>query len=292
VLSEFCPDYVLIQGDTTTAMASAVTAFYHRIRIGHVEAGLRTKDLYSPWPEEANRRVVGMLTHFHFAPTTAAKDNLIREGVPAARVFLTGNTVVDALISVVKRIDASAELQAQCERALPAAIDFKKRLIVVTGHRRESFGEGLERVFSALAKIGERDDVQILYPVHLNPRVANPAHSMLDGARNVFLSQPLDYLTFVYAMMRAHFLITDSGGIQEEALILGKPLLITRENTERPEAVRAGTGVLVGTDFQKIVAEATRLLDDRNVHVAMSRKLMAFGDGQAASHIVKVLHDD
>ena len=291
VLTQYRPDFVLVQGDTTTAMASAITSFYHRVKVGHVEAGLRTGDLYSPWPEEANRRLIGILTHFHFAPTHAAKENLFREGVPPSQVFVTGNTVVDALLSVVERISGSGELQAQCRAGLPERLDSNKRLIVVTGHRRENFGAGLERVFSSIAAIAKREDVQILYPVHLNPNVRNPAQEILSGIDNVFLIGPLDYLTFVYVMMQAYFIITDSGGIQEEAPILGKPLLITRENTERPEAVHAGTGILVGTDSQRIVTEAMKLLDDQDTYAVMSRKHNTLGNGYAAKHIVRVLQD-
>lgn len=291
VLSEFRPDYLLIQGDTTTAMAAAIAAFYCKVKVGHVEAGLRTGDLFRPWPEEANRRVAGVVTHFHFAPTEAARQNLLREGVPAERVFVTGNTVVDALLTLVNRIEESPLMQFKCGSALPEGLDPKKRLVLVTGHRRESFDGGLENVFAAIAAIARRKDVQILYPVHLNPNVRRAASRILSGIENVFLTDPIDYLTFIYVMKRAYLIITDSGGIQEEAPILGKPLLITRTVTERPEAVLGGTGLLVGTDAKRIVLEAERLLDDPETYSAMSRVHNAFGDGRAAKYIVKELRN-
>lgn len=291
IFEEYEPDYALVQGDTTTAMASALAAFYHHVKVGHVEAGLRTGNLLAPWPEEANRRLVSVLTQLHFAPTKAAKDNLLREGVLESRVFVTGNSVIDALLSTVARIEKSDELQAQCQNALPKQLDPSKRLILVTGHRRESFGAGLERVFSSIGTIAKNNDVQVLYPVHLNPNVQEAAHHTLSGIENVFLTQPLDYLVFVYAMTQAYFIITDSGGIQEEAPALGKPLLITREVTERPEAVLAGTGLLVGTDPHRLIHEAGRLLSDSAVYESMSRRHNAFGDGHAAQHILEALNN-
>ena len=289
VFMDHKPDYALVQGDTTTAMASALAAFYHHVKVGHVEAGLRTGNLLAPWPEEANRRLVSVLTHLHFAPTKAAKDNLLREGVLESRIFVTGNSVIDALLATVARIEKNEDLKGRCRSELPEGLDPSKRLILVTGHRRESFGAGLERVFSSIATIARNNDVQVLYPVHLNPNVHEAAHHMLSGIENVFLAEPLDYQAFVYAMMQAYFIITDSGGIQEEAPALGKPLLITREVTERPEAVLAGTGLLVGTDPHRLVHEAGRLLNDADFYKAMSRRHNAFGDGHAAHHILEAL---
>jgi UDP-N-acetylglucosamine 2-epimerase (non-hydrolysing) len=290
LLEHYRPDYALVEGDTTTAMAAALAAFYNGVKVGHIEAGLRTQNLYSPWPEEANRRIIGVLAHRHFAPTEAARDNLLREGVPNERITVCGNTVVDALLSVAALIDRSPDRLKECHWAVRELINFEKRVILVTGHRRENFGRGLERVFRALATIAQkRPELQIVYPVHLNPNVQKPAKEILRGVPNVFLTDPLDYLSFVYVMKNSFCIITDSGGIQEEAPILGKPLLITRENTERPEAVLAGTGILVGTDERRIVHEVDRLLDDPEHYQLMSRKHNALGDGHAAEYIVTAL---
>ncbi len=280
------PDVVLVQGDTTTAFAGALAAFYARCEVGHVEAGLRTGNRYSPWPEEMNRHLVGALATYHFAPTARARENLLTEGVAADRIRVTGNTVIDALLRVVEtaRGSAAGELGERF-----AFLDPERRLIVVTGHRRENFGPGFEGICRALRRLAERSDAEIVYPVHLNPNVQKPVHAILDGIPNVHLVKPLDYLPFVGLLDRAYLILTDSGGIQEEAPSLGKPVLVMRDTTERPEAVEAGTVRLVGTDEEQIVREAERLLDDKAHYRAMARALNPYGDGKAAPRIVKEL---
>jgi len=284
VLQEVKPDWVLVQGDTTTVMAAALLAYYHRIRVGHVEAGLRTGDKWQPFPEEINRRVVGAVADLHFAPTAWARDNLVREGVAPDRVVLTGNPVIDALQSVAARpYDwASGPL---------AGIPSDRRLILVTAHRRENFGQPMEDIFGALRRLAElyADGIHIVYPVHLNPNVRGPAHRLLGGVANVSLIEPLDYLPMVHLMQRSYLVLTDSGGLQEEAPALGAPVLVLRRVTERPEAVEAGTALLVGTDPERILTEARRLLDDPSAHQAMARAVNPFGDGHAAGRIVEAL---
>lgn len=286
VLHAWRPDIVLVQGDTTTAFAGALAAFYAHIEVAHVEAGLRTGDRYSPWPEEMNRRLVTALSTVHFAPTARARDNLLAEGVFASQVRVTGNTVIDALLGVVEtaRGTAARDLAARYE-FLSAA----RRLIVVTGHRRENFGRGLESVCRALRRLAERSDVEIVCPVHLNPNVKQPVHEILGRTANIHLLEPLDYLPFVGLLDRAYLILTDSGGIQEEAPSLGKPVLVLRDATERPEAVEAGTVRLVGTDEERIVSEAERLLDDESHYDSMARAHNPYGDGRAAARIVKEL---
>ncbi len=283
VLADFRPDLVLVHGDTTTTLAASLAAYYHRIPVGHVEAGLRTGNILSPWPEEVNRRVAGVVTRLHFAPTERSRANLLAENVPADRIHVTGNTVIDALREVAARIEADAALRA--ELAGRFGLDDGRRLILVTGHRRESFGGGFERICAALARIAARPDVEIVYPVHLNPNVKGPVERLLGHLPNVRLIAPQDYLPFVYLMHRATLILTDSGGVQEEAPSLGKPVLVMRDTTERPEAVQAGTVELVGTDEEKIVGGATRLLDDRAAYEAMSFAHNPYGDGQAAERI-------
>lgn len=288
VFARHRPDLVLVHGDTTTAMAAALAAFYQKIPVGHVEAGLRTGDRYAPWPEEMNRKLVGALATLHFAPTQSAADNLRREGVPEADIHLTGNTVIDALLDVVGRLRRDTRLAAEQAARFPF-LDPAKRLILVTGHRRENFGRGFENICRALARLAERPDVQIVYPVHLNPNVRGPVHRWLGGRPNIELIEPLDYLPFVYLMDRAHLVITDSGGIQEEAPSLGKPVLVMRDTTERPEAVYAGTVQLVGTAVERIVGAAERLLDDENAYRAMAQAANPYGDGRAAERIRNVI---
>lgn len=291
VLAEEKPDLVLVHGDTTTTMAATLAAYYQRIRVGHVEAGLRTHNKFSPFPEEINRRVTGAVADLHFAPTTAARENLLNEGVPADAIFVTGNTVVDALLSVASRLDNDSALAERLAASFPF-LDPAKRLILVTGHRRENFGAGFEQICLALADIARGwPDVQILYPVHLNPNVQEPVRRILGsgGLDNIHLVEPVDYLPFVYLMRRCHLIITDSGGMQEEAPSLGKPVLVMRETTERPEAVAAGTVRLVGTDRARIVAETGALLSDAGAYAAMSRAHNPYGDGKAAERIVRVL---
>jgi len=291
VLKREKPDWILVHGDTTTAFAAALAAYYQQIPVGHVEAGLRTGNPYSPWPEEMNRRLVGGLAQLHFAPTDGAQANLLREGVPAEQIRVTGNTVVDALLEVVERLRANSSWSAELLETLDF-LDPEKRLVVVTGHRRESFGGGFERLCEALRQTGQREDVQVVYPVHLNPNVLGPVTEALGEEANVHLVEPMGYLPFVALLDRAHLVITDSGGIQEEAPSLGKPVLVTRETTERPEAVEAGTVKLVGTDTQRIVDEANRLLDDAEAYEAMAYAHNPYGDGKAAERIVNRLLEE
>lgn len=289
VFAEWEPDVVLVHGDTSTTFAAALAAFYQRIPVGHVEAGLRTGNLYSPWPEEANRKLTGVLAHWHFAPTTVARDNLLREGVPAADIHVTGNTVIDALLQVRARIAADAAVQQDFAQRFDF-LDAGKRLVLVTGHRRENFGGGFERICQALARIArEHADVQVCYPVHLNPNVQEPVRRLLDGIGNVHLIAPQDYLPFVYLMDRATLILTDSGGIQEEAPSLGKPVLVMRDTTERPEAVAAGTVKLVGTDVDTICRETAQLLGDRAAYEAMAFAHNPYGDGEACARIAAAL---
>lgn len=291
VLREVRPDIILVHGDTTTTMAAALAGYYARIPVGHVEAGLRTHNKFAPFPEEINRQVAGVVCDLHFAPTEQARANLLREGVADSAIVVTGNTVVDALLSIVDRIGHDDKLTREMEARF-SFLDPARRLVLVTGHRRENFGEGFENICRALVELARRHaDVEILYPVHLNPNVQEPVKRILggEGAANIHLIDPLDYLPFVYAMNRAHLIITDSGGVQEEAPSLGKPVLVMRETTERPEAVAAGTVRLVGTDFDRIVAEATLLLSDAEAYGAMSRSHNPYGDGRAAGRIAAAL---
>lgn len=288
VLAEARPDRVLVQGDTTTTFAAALAAFYAGVPVGHVEAGLRTGNIRAPWPEEMNRRLTTPLADLHFPPTAEARANLLREGVDPARVVVTGNTVIDALFEALAILDADPARLAAIEAALPP-LDPDKRLILATGHRRENFAGGLERVARGLRRLAERGDVQIVYPVHLNPNVQHAARAVLGGHPAIHLIEPLEYLPFVHLMRRSALIVTDSGGVQEEAPSLGKPVLVTRETTERPEAVAAGTVALVGTDTALLVAEASRLLDDPAAYAAMSFAHNPYGDGQAAARIVEAL---
>lgn len=285
VIARRQPDLILVHGDTSTTLASALAAFYNKTPIGHVEAGLRTGNLYAPWPEEANRRLTAPLAAWHFAPTDGARQNLLREGIADARIIVTGNTVIDALLEVTGRIDRDPTL----ERRLAASFPFlraDKRLLLVTGHRRENFGDGFESICHALRMLAERGDIQVVYPVHLNPNVQAPVQRILGDIDAVHLIAPQDYLPFVYLMRRAYLIVTDSGGIQEEAPSLGKPVLVMRETTERPEAVTAGTVKLVGADRAQIVAEACTLLDDAQAHQRFAHAHNPYGDGKAAARIV------
>jgi len=289
VLASFRPDIVLVHGDTTTTFAASLAAFYQHIPVGHVEAGLRTGNLYSPWPEEANRKLTGHLAMYHFSPTENARQNLLREGLPAERIFITGNTVIDALFWVRDRVMNNEILRASLEQQYQF-LDPQKKLILVTGHRRESFGEGFERICSALAHIARtHPEVQVVYPVHLNPKVSEPVNRILSGIDNIKLIDPQDYLPFVYLMNQSYMILTDSGGIQEEAPSLGKPVLVMRETTERPEAVAAGTVLLVGTSPARIQAAVSKLLVDVDDYQTMSRAHNPYGDGQACQRIITVL---
>ena len=289
VLSDFQPDKVLVHGDTATTFAVTLASYYHQIPVGHVEAGLRTGNLYSPWPEEGNRKLTGAIAASHFAPTETAKENLLREGVASERIVVTGNTVIDALLDVTARLQPGSALEARLKQQF-SFLDEDKRLILVTGHRRESFGGGFERICESLRRIADANpDVEILYPVHLNPNVQEPVNRLLSGQPNIRLVEPQDYLPFVYLMNRSYLILTDSGGIQEEAPSLGKPVLVMRETTERPEAVEAGTVKLVGTDTQVICTEVQSLLDDPQAYLSMSRAHNPYGDGKACPRIIQAL---
>lgn len=289
VLSESKPDIVLVHGDTATTFAATLAAYYKQIPVGHVEAGLRTGNLYSPWPEEANRKLTGALAALHFAPTQQSAANLLAEGVATDAVHITGNTVIDALLKVVSRIDQDSALAASLSAQFPF-LELSRRLILVTGHRRESFGGGFERICEALRRTASAfPDVDIVYPVHLNPNVREPVNRLLNDLGNVYLIEPLDYLPFVYLMSRSFLILTDSGGIQEEAPSLGKPVLVMRDTTERPEAVEAGTVELVGTDVERICERLSVLLTDGDAYERMSRAHNPYGDGQACGRILGVL---
>jgi UDP-N-acetylglucosamine 2-epimerase (non-hydrolysing) len=288
VYKQWTPDIILVHGDTTTTLGAGLSAYYARIRVGHVEAGLRTGNKYAPWPEEMNRRITGAVADIHFAPTDQSRANLLAEGVADTAIHITGNTVIDALLDVVRRVREPGRLRSQFEQTF-SFIDPKKKLILVTGHRRENFGQGFENICQALAQLASRGDVQVVYPVHLNPNVQEPVNRILANVPNVVLLPPQDYLPFVYLMDKAHLLITDSGGVQEEAPSLGKPVLVMRDTTERPEAVQAGTVKLVGTNAERIAAEANALLNDPAAYAAMSRAHNPYGDGQASQRIRDLL---
>ena len=289
VFARLRPDLVLVHGDTTTTFATTLAAYYHKIPVGHVEAGLRTGNLHSPWPEEANRKLTGALAAYHFAPTLTARQNLLREGVNPPSIHVTGNTVVDALLHVSDRIGRDAELESRMQEQFDF-LDAEKKLILVTGHRRESFGDGFERICRALLKtVEDFPEVELLYPVHLNPNVREPVNRLLGGVDRIHLIEPVDYLPFVWLMNRANLILTDSGGIQEEAPSLGKPGLVMRETTERPEAVEAGTVKLVGTDIDLILKEITSLLRDADAYREMSVAHNPYGDGKACERIVRAL---
>jgi UDP-N-acetylglucosamine 2-epimerase (non-hydrolysing) len=289
VLQEFKPDVVLVHGDTATTFAASLAAYYEQIEVGHVEAGLRTGNIYSPWPEEANRRLTGVLTKYHFAPTETSKENLLKENFNPENIIVTGNTVIDALLMVKDKIETDDELKLTLSSQFPF-LDEARKLILVTGHRRESFGGGFERICEALAKTAKaHPDCQILYPMHLNPNVREPVNRMLDGIDNIYLIEPQQYLPFIYLMTRAYIILTDSGGIQEEAPSLGKPVLVMRDTTERPEAIEAGTVKLVGTDVDVIVANLDELLANESAYKEMSFAHNPYGDGEACERILNSL---
>lgn len=289
VYDKFTPDVVLVHGDTATTFATALSAYYQQIPVGHVEAGLRTGDIYSPWPEEANRKLTGAITKYHFAPTETSQQNLLNENVSNDDVFVTGNTVIDALFLANEIIESNASLNNQFNKQF-SFLDESKKLILVTGHRRESFGGGFERICEAIRQIATNNqDVQVLYPVHLNPNVQEPVNRLISDLNNVFLIEPQQYLPFVYLMNKSEIILTDSGGIQEEAPSLGKPVLVMRDTTERPEAVDAGTVKLVGTDVNKITSEVQILLDDESAYKTMSRAHNPYGDGKACQRICDLL---
>ncbi|MBQ7517338.1 MAG: UDP-N-acetylglucosamine 2-epimerase (non-hydrolyzing) [Bacteroidales bacterium] len=298
VLKEVKPDWVLVHGDTTTSTSAALAAFYQKIPVGHIEAGLRTGDIYSPWPEEMNRQLTGRIASCHFAPTELCRQNLLLEGVSDDKIVVTGNTVIDALLHICEilktRSGLREEIKAQVkDKGYP--VDDSRRLVLITGHRRENFGEGFLSICRAIRDLAARyPDVDFLYPMHLNPNVRTPIREVFGDnseRKNVYFTEPLDYLDFVYLMMNSYFVLTDSGGIQEEAPGLGKPVLVMRNTTERPEAVAAGTVKLVGADYDTILSESSLLLDNREAYMAMSRSVNPYGDGKACERIVSYLRD-
>ena len=297
ILTRTRPDVVLVHGDTTTSMAVALAAFYQQIPVGHVEAGLRTHNIYSPWPEEMNRQITGRIATYHFSPTPLSRENLLREGIDKSRILVTGNTVIDALYAVVNKMKDDVPLQLSLEKELKAAgydagrlvTEEGRRLVLITGHRRENFGDGFLHICRAIKMLSEKyPDVDFVYPMHLNPNVRKPIKEIFgeNCQSNLFFIEPLEYLSFVYLMEKSHIVLTDSGGIQEEAPGLGKPVLVMRDTTERPEALEAGTVKLVGTDYDKIVSEVSSLLDDAQYYEKMSRAVNPYGDGKACERIV------
>ncbi|EHG7613788.1 UDP-N-acetylglucosamine 2-epimerase (non-hydrolyzing) [Citrobacter sedlakii] len=291
ILQKFSPEIVLVHGDTATTLAVSLAAYYERIAVGHVEAGLRTGNIYAPWPEEANRKLTGAIAKYHFTPTEMAKANLLKEGYSEKNIAITGNTVIDALLFAQEKIRKSEELKKEFEKKFHF-IDKNKKKILVTGHRRENFGAGFENICHALSIIAkENPDVQVIYPVHLNPNVQEPVKKILHDIENIFLIEPQDYLPFIYLMANSFIILTDSGGIQEEAPSLGKPVLVMRDVTERPEAVVAGTVKLVGTDTKKIINEVERLLTDNVAYQQMSRAHNPYGDGKACQRIASILSE-
>ncbi|AGH81031.1 UDP-N-acetylglucosamine 2-epimerase [Psychromonas sp. CNPT3] len=288
VLMEVKPDRVLVHGDTATSFATTLAAYYQQIPIGHVEAGLRTGNLYSPWPEEGMRRLTASLADQHYTPTVRSLKNLLIENIEPENIFVTGNSVIDALLMVSKRLDSNPNMMSEFTNKF-SYIDFSKKLILVTGHRRENHGEGLENICKAISELAKRDDVQIIYPVHLNPNVQGPVNRNLKGLDNVFLIEPQDYLPFVFLMKQSYIILTDSGGIQEEAPTLGKPVLCMRETTERPQAVKAGTVKLVGTSAEVIIAETNNLLDNDQAYKRMSRAINPYGDGTTSQQIISAI---
>jgi len=293
VMEQESPDLVIVQGDTTTTFVSSLAAYYLKIPVAHVEAGLRTNNKQSPFPEEINRRLTTVLADFHFAPTKEAKRNLIREGILKSSIFVTGNTVIDALKWVIKKQNEKLDIEKWNKMFLSQykiSLSNEKRTILVTGHRRENFGENFESICNALFILAKNNpDVQIIYPVHLNPNVQEPVYSILSNVRNIFLISPLDYEPFVFLMNKSHIVVTDSGGMQEEAPSLGIPVLVMRDTTERPEGVKAGTCKLVGTDCDKIVAATERLLHDKSEHTKMARSINPYGNGYAAKNIIDII---
>lgn len=297
VLKQAKPDVVLVHGDTTTSTAAALAAFYQQIPVGHVEAGLRTHDIYSPWPEEMNRQITGRIATYHFAPTPLAQENLLKENIPPQHITVTGNTVIDALYAVVEKIQQDRSLSGELTERLQAAgydplrIGQGRRLVLITGHRRENFGEGFRNICRAIKTLSEKyPEVDFVYPMHLNPNVRRPIAEVFgqQHGANLFFIEPLEYLEFVFLMEKSTLVLTDSGGIQEEAPGLGKPVLVMRDTTERPEALAAGTVRLVGTDYDRITSEVSRLLDDKTYYESMSRAVNPYGDGLACGRIVSI----
>lgn len=289
VLQKSSPDWVVVQGDTTTVLAASLAAFYSKIKVAHIEAGLRSFNKYSPFPEEINRVLTSRLADIHFSPTQNAKENLIREGIQEKDIFAVGNTVIDALLHGVEKVGALGPESFGDSFKDMDIQGFKKKLVLVTGHRRENFGEPFNNICNAIKELSKRDDVAIVYPVHLNPNVRKPAFEILQGLKNVYLIEPLEYPAFIWLMDRSYLILTDSGGVQEEAPSLGKPVLVMRDVTERTEGIEAGTAKLVGTDKTRIVKEATLLLDDESCYRAMSNKKNPYGDGKSSERIREVM---
>lgn len=287
VLDAEKPDRVLVQGDTTTTMATALAAYYRQIPVGHVEAGLRSGDNYSPWPEEVNRKVVGVIANMHFAPTPQARDNLVKENIPESQIHVTGNTVIDALFEIKSKLNGLQHFHPALASVQKALGKSNKRIIMVTSHRRENWGDGLQQICRALRRLAERGDVHIVYPVHPNPKVRDTVFATLGDHEHISLIEPLDYLPFVELMCRSHLILTDSGGVQEEAPALGKPVLVLRSTTERPEGIASGNALLVGVDEERVVFEAERLLDDETAYGTMARAHNPYGDGKAAKRITE-----
>ena len=296
VFREFRPDVVLVHGDTTTTLATSLSAFYHQIKIGHVEAGLRTGCLYSPWPEEANRQITGVLANYHFSPTSISRNNLLKENKNPESIIITGNTVIDSLFLALKKIKNNQELENKIINQLSIIgyrIQNKKKIILVTGHRRENHGQRFKNICTALKKIALKNpNIDIVYPVHLNPNVQKSAQEILSNIDNIYLIDPLQYEQFIYLMDRSYFLITDSGGVQEEAPSLGKPVLVMRDITERPEALESGTVVLVGTDVEKIINKATNLINNKDSYDKMAQVQNPYGDGHSSKKIVDFFIND
>ncbi len=291
IIAKVKPDWVLVHGDTSTTLFSSLAAFYNKVNIAHVEAGLRSFDKYAPWPEEANRVLTDGIADLMFAPTQTNVDTLLREGIKPEKIVLTGNTVIDALLEIIHKLEGDRELNQKIASQLPA-FDDNKKLILITGHRRENFGDGFKNICEAIAKLAKRDDVELVYPVHLNPNVQEPVNQILSGLNNVHLIEPLDYLPFVYLMNRSYFILSDSGGIQEEAPALGKPVLVMRDKTERPEAIAAGTSKLVGSNTASIYDSCQLLLDQQDEYNKMSFAHNPYGDGKSAERIVDRLLEE
>jgi UDP-N-acetylglucosamine 2-epimerase (non-hydrolysing) len=292
VLNDYSPDIIFVDGDTATTSACSLAAFYNKIKIGHIEAGLRTGNIYSPWPEEANRKITGVLADYHFAPTATSENNLLKENINKKNILVTGNTVIDALSLILEKIENNSRLKTRILKSISSQYKLfdDKKIILVTGHRRENFGNGFRNICNALKTIADNNpDFDIVYPVHFNPNVQKPVKEILSNSRNIHLIEPLSYECFIYIMNKSFFIITDSGGIQEEAPSLGKPVLVIRDTSERPEAIRAGTVKLVGTNYSKIIEESQKLIDDKNEYHKMSKASNPFGDGKASLKVLNFI---
>jgi UDP-N-acetylglucosamine 2-epimerase len=291
VFNQYHADWVIVQGDTSTTFAAALAAFYKKIPVAHIEAGLRTQNIYSPWPEEINRQLTSRIAVLHFPPTLGAQQNLLNEGICATKIGVTGNTVIDALFESVQYLADNKELTTMFENQFPF-LDPAKKLLLMTSHRRENFGDSLEQICRAMLRLAQRDDVQIVYPVHLNPNISKPVNQLLGDNKNIFLLPPQDYLPFIYLMMKSYLVLTDSGGVQEEAPSLGKPVLVFRDTTERPEGIAAGTARLIGTDENNIVRNVEEFMDKNELYEIMRAATNPYGDGQASKRIVeRLLHE-